>query len=408
MRKYVWVLDMMRLKEVLILFLTLILVLVAVIVTYIKPSPPKEGNMQKDMETRKWIAMDAIQIMIKHGFNCFRLRLFVNPSPRDEWGGFTGNTLEYTINLAKRIKSSGAKLILDLHYSDTWSDPGKQSKPRAWENLDFEDLIKTVYEYSRDVIAAMKNEGVLPDIVQPGNEITGGMLWPDGKIYGAGDPEEQWKKFTQILKAAIQGIKDGAEDKDIKIMIHIHSGGSWETTKWFFENIERHHVEYNIIGLSYYPWWQGTLNDLRRNLNNTALYFDKDILVVETAYPYRPLNFQYLRDANPEYMEWPQTPEGQRQFLADLLKVVSETPNGHGLGVLWWFPESVPVNNLTVWNAGATALFDQNGRILPAIDAFKEFHERHRLQNFLTGGDISALAEIERLGAIFYDLEDDP
>lgn len=399
--------EVMQLKEALILFLALILIAI-IVVAYIKSSPPKGENMREDTKARKLIAMNAIQIMVKHGFNCFRLRLFVNPSPRDEWGGFTGNTLEYTINLAKRIKSVGAKLILGFHYSDTWADLEKQSKPRAWENLTFENLIRTVYEYSRDVIATMKSEGVLPDIVQPGNEITGGMLWPDGKIYGVGDLEEQWRKFTQILKAAIQGIRDGAGGEDIKIMIHIHAGGSWETTKWFFENIERHGVEYDIIGLSYYPWWQGTLNDLRRNLNNTALYFDKDILVVETAYPYRPLDFQYLRYANPNYMEWPQTPEGQRQFLTDLLKVVSETPNGHGLGVLWWFPESVPVSNLTVWNAGATALFDQSGCVLPAIDAFKEFHERYGLQNFLTGGDVSALAEIERLGATFYDLEDDP
>lgn len=351
--------------------------------------------------------MDAIQIMINHGFNCFRLRLFVNPRQYDEWGGFTGNNLSYTIALAKRIKSFGAKLIIDFHYSDTWADPGHQSKPEIWSALSFEDLVKAVYNYTKECISAMRLEGVLPDMVQPGNEITGGMLWPDGKLYGVGDPEEQWKKFTRLLTSAIQGVKDAAEGGDIKIIIHTNTGGRWEATKWFFENLEKRGVPYDIIGLSYYPWWHGSLEDLRRTLVNAASYFNKSILIVETAYPYRELDMKHLEEANPAYMVWPQTVEGQKQFLIDLLETVAETPNGHGLGVLWWFPESIPVRGLAVWNSGATALFDQNGVVLPTMDAFREFHEKYGIKGFLTGGDISSLAEIERLGGVFREVVED-
>ncbi|MEM3981710.1 MAG: glycosyl hydrolase 53 family protein, partial [Thermofilum sp.] len=163
---------------------------------------------------------DALTVMVDHGANCFRLRLFVNPKPRDEWGGFTGNDLDYTIALAKRVKSAGAKLILDLHYSDTWADPQRQEPPAAWRELSFDQLVEQVYVYTREVIARMREEGVLPDIVQVGNEITCGMLWPWGKICDVSNPEEQWSRFTALLKAAIRGVREGAGGEDVKIMLH--------------------------------------------------------------------------------------------------------------------------------------------------------------------------------------------
>jgi arabinogalactan endo-1,4-beta-galactosidase len=318
---------------------------------------------------------DAILIMRKHGANCFRLRLFVNPPYTD----VLVNDLSYTIELAKRIKRSGAKLILDFHYSDAWADPGKQFKPEAWKDLNFEELVEKVYSYTYECIRIMKNEGVLPDVVQPGNEITNGMLWPDGKLYEAGDPERQWSKFTRLLKAAIQGIKDGAGEDEIKILIHIDRGGDWAGTKFFFENLEKHNVSYDIIGLSYYPWWHGVMNSLRETLNNAATHFDKDILVVETAYPYFNVNFSQVEYANPKYMEWPMSPEGQKSFLAELVLSVLKTPNNRGLGVIWWYPESTPVSGLNVWFGGANALFDEKGNVLPAMDIFKIFSDREEL-----------------------------
>jgi len=339
--------------------------------------------------------MDAIRIMVKHGSNCFRLRLFVNPPHTD----VVVNDLSYTIALAKRIKAAGARLLLDLHYSDTWADPAHQLKPEAWSDLDFDALVERVYEYTRMCIATMKQEGVLPDMVQPGNEITWGMLWPDGKLYGVGEPEEQWWKFARLLKAAIRGIKDAAGDA-VQIVLHVHCGGDWRQTQWFFENVEKLGVQYDIIGLSYYPWWHGTVDDLRDNLRRTAERFSKDIFVVETAYPYRHLDVREMEGANQANMRWPMTPEGQRSFLVELIHVVQETPGGHGLGVLWWYPEAIPVEGLVVWNDGATALFDRDGKALPAMDAFLEVAGAKK---FLVGGDVSALAKIEAMGGVFRD-----
>jgi arabinogalactan endo-1,4-beta-galactosidase len=263
---------------------------------------------------------DAIRIMSKYGCNCFRLLLFVNPTNKN----VVVNDLSYTIALAKRIKAAGAKLLLNFHYSDTWADPGRQSKPKAWEGLDFKSLEKKVYEYTRDCILQFKKAGVLPDMVQPGNEIAPGILWPDGKLYGVGDPEKQWDKFARLLESSVQGVKDASSGENIRIVLHIHSGGDRSKTKWFFEHIEKRNVPYDIIGLSYYPWWHGSMEDLRGNLYKTAANFDKDIFVVETAYPHRPVRVS--KGEKDKNMRWPMTPTGQESFLRELIHTVREVP----------------------------------------------------------------------------------
>lgn len=308
---------------------------------------------------------DAIEIMRRHGANCFRLRLFVNPTNQ----GMVVNDLQYTAALAARIKAAGAKFLLDFHYSDTWADPGHQTKPAAWEKLDFESLVRTVYEYTRDSLVYLDREGVLPDLVQIGNEITPGMLWPDGKVSGVENSDQQWDKFARLLKAAAQGVRDAANGRDVRIVIHTASGGNWESTRRFFTNIEQHGVPYDVIGQSAYPWWHGTLDDLRVNLAKTAATFGKDIWVVETAYPYKPFTAVNKRWKYPK-RHWPQTPAGQKAFLKALIETVRATPDGHGLGVLWWYPESVPIKGGRIWHNGVTAMFDDNGNALPVLDAF--------------------------------------
>jgi arabinogalactan endo-1,4-beta-galactosidase len=301
---------------------------------------------------------DAIAIMISHGCNCFRLRLFVNPSMNDE----VVQDLGYTVKLAQRIKRAGAAFLLDIHYSDTWADPGHQSKPAAWRDLDFPDLEARVESYTAGVIETLKQAGCLPDIVQVGNEVTAGFLWPDGSITAG---EGGWDRFTRLLKAAIRGARQPlcAEDA-MSVMVHVDTGGSAARTVWFFRSIEKRGVDYDMIGLSYYPWWHGSLSDLKDNLGRTAEAFGKDIVVVETAYPWR-------EDTERKNMSWPQTPEGQRQFLEDVIQAVRSTPQGLGKGVLWWYPEAVPVEGLRVWKGGRAALFDAQGEALPALRAFQ-------------------------------------
>ena len=311
---------------------------------------------------------DAIEIMSKYGCNCFRLRLFVNPAG----GNMVVNDLAYTIALAKRIKAAGARLLLNFHYSDTWADPGRQLKPKAWEDLDFESLERTVYEYTRDCILEFKKAGVLPDMVQPGNEIAPGMLWPDGKLYGVGDPEKQWDKFARLLKAGVRGVEDASGGDDVRIVLHIHFGGDSSKTKWFFEHVEKRDVPYDIIGLSYYPWWHGSMEDLRENISKTAATFDKDIFVVETAYPNRSARISRAQEGADKTMRWPMTPAGQEAFLRKLIAAVRETSGDRGIGVLWWYPESIPVKGLMIWYGGANAMFDGEGNVLPSMNAFRE------------------------------------
>jgi len=310
-------------------------------------------------------AGDAIEILRGKGWNCFRLRLFVDPTHKD----LVVNDLSYTIALAKRIKASGAKLLLDFHYSDTWADPGKQGKPTAWEKFDFPALEKTVRTYSRDCIAKFKAEGVLPEIVQIGNEIAPGMLWPDGKLHGVGEPEQQWVRFGRLLKAGAAGVKDGAGKNPVRIMIHVHCGANRRATQRFFENVEKQDVPYDVIGLSFYPFWHGKLEDLRENLHSTARKFGKDIVVVETAYPHRAVKPSAKLEWKAGNLAWPQTSEGQKAYVEQLVKAVQSTPDGRGIGVMWWFPEAIPVKGLRVWFGGGMALFGPDGGVLPAAGA---------------------------------------
>jgi arabinogalactan endo-1,4-beta-galactosidase len=309
---------------------------------------------------------DPLEIFKANGANCFRLRLFVNPAGKNS----VINDLPYTLALAKRIKAAGCKLLLNFHYSDTWADPGHQIKPAAWAKLSFDELEKKVEQYTASVIAEFRNAGALPDIVQVGNEITPGMLWPDGKTGSA----PQWDRFAKLVNAGIRGVRTGAgpkRAKDVRIMIHIACGGNWGRTKWFFDNLIARRVPFDIIGQSYYPWWHGTLSDLKNNLNRTANAYKKDIMVVETAYPYRN-EAAWRKNPKKKNLNWPISPKGQQAFLADVVTAVRQTPNKRGIGVIWWYPESIPAKGLRVWNGGATALFDSQGNALPAIRAFKD------------------------------------
>lgn len=148
-------------------------------------------------------------------------------------------------------------------------------------------------------------------------------------------------------------------------MIHIDCGGRRERTKWFFDNIIERGVEFDIIGQSYYPWWHGGMEALRANLRATAEAYGRDIMVVETAYPWREQRWW----SGKENMSWPISKDGQRAFLAELVSAVRGVPGGRGLGVIYWYPESIPVKGLSVWNGGATALFDGEGEVLPGARA---------------------------------------
>jgi arabinogalactan endo-1,4-beta-galactosidase len=301
----------------------------------------------------------GLEIFRDHGYNWIRLRLFHTP---DE----LPNDLEYTIALAKSAKELGYKFLLNIHYSDTWADPGKQFTPRAWVGKSHDELTEAVFEYTRDTIAAFREAGAMPDMVQPGNEVIGGMLWPDGRL------PRNWSNFADLVKAGIRGVEAGTGDATRpQIMIHIDRGGDRGATESFLNHCKQHGIEYDVIGQSYYPWWHGSLEQLRENLAFTANEYEKDIMLVEVAYNWRP--GEYRDKPGP----FPESPEGQREFLEQVNRIVRETPHGRGKGIFWWEPA------VTRGHIAGRALFDHEGNALPALRVF----DPPRLAKDAAGGE---------------------
>jgi beta-galactosidase len=219
------------------------------------------------------VEKDALEILKEHGFNYIRLRIFNDPSNDSGYAPGKGYCdLAHTLKMAKRIKEAGMKFLLDFHYSDTWADPQKQFKPRAWKQEDFTQLKRSVYEYSRTVIQALKAQGTTPDMVQVGNEINHGMIWPEGSI-------AHLDSLAQLIYAGINGVK--SVDPAITIMLHMALGGQNEEARFFLDNMLERGIPFDVIGLSYYPKWHGTLEELQYNLNDLAAHYKKDVIVVE-------------------------------------------------------------------------------------------------------------------------------
>jgi arabinogalactan endo-1,4-beta-galactosidase len=314
------------------------------------------------------IEKDVLDILKDSGVNYIRLRIWHTPI-----NGYCG--LEKTLEFARRIKSKGFRFLLDFHYSDSWADPGKQTKPAAWQNLSYEILKDSVYEYSKRVISDFKNQNTLPDLVQVGNEITGGMLWPDGKLYGTSNQNEQWRKFAELVKEGIRGVNDAAGIDSIKIMIHIDRGGDNNGAVYFFDHLIAQNVDFNVIGLSYYPWWHGPLNSLIINLNELAQRYQKEIIVAESAYPW---TLQYKNDGNGNIVgqnttllqSYPATVKGQKDFLFSLSRIIKDTRDNKGIGFFYWEPAYISVPPIgSSWENLAT--FDFNGEALESLIAFK-------------------------------------
>jgi len=218
------------------------------------------------------VATDAIAILKAHGFNYIRLRIFNNPRADSGYSKKGFCDLAETMKMARRIKAAGMGFLLDFHYSDNWADPGKQHIPSAWKNAGYAGLADSVRNFTTDVLTALKKQGTLPDMVQVGNEINHGMMWPMANI-------THLDTLAGMLKAGIAGIK--SVDKHIKIMLHIACGGQNKESRFFLDNIIARGVKFDIIGESYYPEWHGTTEDLKNNLTDLASRYKQDIIVVE-------------------------------------------------------------------------------------------------------------------------------
>ena len=310
---------------------------------------------------------DAIQILKNHGINCIRLRLFTSSAAQAASDPYDDiNNTNYTIPLAVRVKNAGLKFCLDFHYSDTWADAGHQATPATWFSLNFSQMVQQMYAYNSNAIATFAAAGAMPDYVQVGNEITSGMLYTNGAgaIIGevSGSYNQSWNQLGQLMKAAVQGIQDAANSAGgpvPKIIVHIDTGGNWSTTEWFFDNLNYQQVPYDIIGLSYYPFWHGPLSNLSNCLTNAAQRYGKPLFVAETDFPWgNSTNIYGI----------PASTNGQVQYIVALTQVVKSVPNNLGAGIFWWGTE-YQVPNANNAGFGYRSFFGNNANLLPAADA---------------------------------------
>ncbi|GAB3651177.1 glycoside hydrolase family 53 protein [Glycomyces tarimensis] len=334
---------------------------------------------------------ELFELLAEAGVNTVRLRLWVDP--RDETGApYMGGTndIEATVRLARRARRAGHRLLLDLHYSDFWTDPKKQSIPTSWRGLAGADLEAKVGAYTAEVFDRLASEGLTPESVQVGNEITNGMLWPvgatprfDGETREFGPEDEAaWERLARLVNAGLAAVPD-----PVRTIIHLDFGGANELYRGWFDRM--HGLDFDVIGLSYYPFWHGTLHDLGANMNDISARYGKDVLVVETAYPHTDAATASPGAVlSPELIEaggYPATVEGQSDYLRELYVTVAAVPAGRGLGVVYWEPAWLPVEG-TTWasRAGmeygddiaeggnpwaALALFDHGGNALPSLKA---------------------------------------
>ena len=312
------------------------------------------------------LADDAMAIFKRRGINMVRLRLWHSPP-----AGTDG--LTELLAMAQRAHTLDMDLLVDLHYSDTWADPGQQTKPAAWSTLDFPVLVDSMAAYSKRVIQSLVDQGTPPLVVQIGNEITGGLLWDDGRVGGAFDTARQWDNLAALLNAAIDGVHQASPET--AIMIHIDRGGDSAATEWFFDNLATRNVSPDIIGLSFYPWWHGTLEDLETTINVASTRYDVPVFVVETAYPW---TLEWFDDAhNIVGLEEQLLPgyganrKGQTKFIEEVIAVVNRQSPRTGSGVCYWAPDYVSAPGMSSpWEN--LALFNDSGEVLQTASALGE------------------------------------
>lgn len=304
---------------------------------------------------------DPFDILRAEGWNFVRFRVWNDPK-----GGWCDK--DHTLAMARRAKAHGMAISLDFHYSDWWADPQKQIKPAAWKDLDFKHLTNALYDYTKDVVAAMVAQGTPPIMVQVGNEIRNGMLWPDGQIKG--DEQGGWDRCADLLKAGFRAVHEASGPNKIQTMIHLDYGGDNKHAVWWFDRVKSEGVKFDLIGLSYYPFWHGHLDAMEANVNDLARRYHKPVYIVETGYPWQVDYKVGGRVFNGPNLEagYPATPEGQAAFLRKVVSVLQAIPGGYGRGILYWAPTWIapPSRHGTYGNL---ALFDFDGNALPSLAA---------------------------------------
>ena len=295
---------------------------------------------------------DILTTLKNNGVNTIRLRIWHNPSTNH-------SSFQEVKTFAERIKSKGLKVWLSVHYSDTWADPGNQVTPAAWQGESFNSIKDNLYDYTNNVMLEIQ-----PDFIQIGNEINSGFLFPYGNI------NNNETQFIDLLSTGIQAVRDNSNTT--KIIMHY---AGLEGSNWFFNKLNT--LDYDIIGLSYYPIWHGkNLNELQSTITSLGTTYNKQVIIAETAYPF---TLQWNDFTNnivgleeqlilPDY---PATPQGQRDYLAKIKEIIVATNNG--IGFCYWEAGYVAFQGSNATNGSPwenQAVYDFDNKALPILNEF--------------------------------------
>ena len=333
-----------------------------------------------------------LEILKAYGVNSIRLRLWNDPYSESgvPYGAGTSD-LNTTVELARRVLDMGFGFLLDIHYSDFWADPGKQRIPKAWRGMSVEELEAAVYDFTRSTLLTMRSEHVFPTMIQVGNELSNGLLWPYGKV-------PNYDNIARFINAGIRAVR--SVDQEIPIMLHLDNGGNNALYREWFDEFMKRGEDFQIIGLSYYPFWHGTLQQLEDNMRDISGRYGKELIVAEvsmghTLEDYK--DYEKLSDeqrkgmaAKPELaakIEYPMTHQGQCEFMQDFLTRIAGIKGCRGF--YYWEPGWLPVPGSGWANEEALAyieekgpggnewanqaLFDYDGNALPALKTIKDF-----------------------------------
>ena len=337
---------------------------------------------------------DLLAIMKSYDLDTIRIRLWNDPwSETGESYGAGENDLKTSLEIAKRVTAAGFGVLLNFHYSDFWADPGKQIKPKAWADYGVKELEQAVYDYTLESMQTFLDAGVNITMVQVGNELSNGLLWPEGKV-------PNYDNIATFVNAGIRAVRKA--DAAIPVMIHLDNGGNNALYREWFDNFTKRGEDFEIIGLSYYPFWHGSLQMLNDNMNDIAERYGKDLVIAEVSMGYTMedyKNYEKLSDeerkgyatrpALVEKIEYPMTKQGQYDFMEDFLNRISHIKGGKGKGFFYWEPAWIPVPG-SGWATPASlkymndpgpcgnewanqALFDYDGNALPTLALIRDF-----------------------------------
>lgn len=298
---------------------------------------------------------DLLPWLKEQGMNAMRVRLFVNPADHkakypSKYDPNACQDLEYITPLCKRIVDNGFNLMLDFHYSDTWADPAKQWTPESWRGLTDDQLYQKIYDYTKETLLTLKEAGITPAFIQPGNEISYGMLWgtedsPSSSLKKTFmGSNANWDRFGKLLDQAVKACREVCPDA--KIVLHTERVAQVDVLKNFYDKMKSLDVDYDIIGLSYYPYFHGDISVLDNALNTLQSRFpEKNIMIVETGYSYK---WEVPGTTHSFTNKWPYSDEGQDKFAKDLVATLEKYKNVDGL--FWWWMEYNAFNtSLSGW-----------------------------------------------------------